>query len=594
MLNVKIFENGDINVFGNSVSDSVNFERVKFEFPQSWCGYTKTAVFSIDDVSYSVVLDNVGPLCINENECYIPFEVLRAPMFYLSLFGVKGDSRATTVSAAVAVTASGYSEGQTPTDPTPSEYEQLIEIANQTKEIAQSVRNDADNGAFKGDQGDKGDKGDKGDPFVYSDFTPSQLESLRGPQGEVGLTGPKGEKGERGEQGLQGLQGVQGIQGPAGPVGPQGEQGPQGEKGEAGDVSLEYLQNNTASVIRAQAVGSVIEPKDVSSFEHELSVIAESENLIPFPYYDGMSKTVNGITFTVLDNGGITISGKATADANFCLCYKNFGNSHLWSGSVNDTYVVSDCTHFFYNGNQKSAIINVLLGTDYSENSKTVYPKIQRGGVASGYTKWVDVTDAKIIRDSKNKFNVAEMMKAENWRKDPSLNVGGYYNYPIKNLKPGVVYTISMKENGFIGLGNNGFYVSVRSTVGTFNTDSALAHNSGQSGYCKTVLKGGVGESGVMYISFYDPTDERLAEFFEKCPELMLEEGGTATDYVPYIEPTEYTPADDGTVNGIMSSPYIRLSSNIGGVYITAKYNADTKKYIDNKFAELQALILEV
>lgn len=37
-----------------------------------------------------------------------------------------------------------------------------------------------------GDKGDKGDTGEKGDPFVYSDFTPEQLESLKGEKGDPG------------------------------------------------------------------------------------------------------------------------------------------------------------------------------------------------------------------------------------------------------------------------------------------------------------------------------------------------------------------------------------------------------------------------
>lgn len=37
-----------------------------------------------------------------------------------------------------------------------------------------------------GNKGDKGDAGEKGDPFVYSDFTPEQLESLKGQKGDPG------------------------------------------------------------------------------------------------------------------------------------------------------------------------------------------------------------------------------------------------------------------------------------------------------------------------------------------------------------------------------------------------------------------------
>lgn len=114
------------------------------------------------------------------------------------------------------------------------------------KEIAESVREDADNGLFKGEQGekgekgdpgytpikgkdyvdgkdgvsathswsgttltvksasgtssadlkgekgDRGDKGDKGDPFTYEDFTAAQLAALKGKDGEDGKTPVKG------------------------------------------------------------------------------------------------------------------------------------------------------------------------------------------------------------------------------------------------------------------------------------------------------------------------------------------------------------------------------------------------------------------
>ena len=223
MISVEISDDGGLVVINGTVSDGINFEKVKFKFPSSWEGYAKTAVFSDDNAVYSVVLQPENHLCINENECYIPFEVLKPPMFYLSVFGVKGDSRATTKSVGVGVAQSGYAEGKKPSTPTLSEYEQLVNLATQTKLIAQSVRDDANNGAFIGE---RGPQGEKGAPFVYSDFTAEQLEALRGPKGETGAQGPKGDKGDRGPQGIQGV------------TGPQGIQGIQGEKGDKGDAYI--------------------------------------------------------------------------------------------------------------------------------------------------------------------------------------------------------------------------------------------------------------------------------------------------------------------------------------------------------------------
>lgn len=85
--------------------------------------------------------------------------------------------------------------GTEPAEPTPSVVEQILteaqnanvnsteakKIATEAKDIAQSVRTDADNGKFNGKDGKDGAKGDKGD---------------------TGAAGPQGEKGETGADGV--------------------------------------------------------------------------------------------------------------------------------------------------------------------------------------------------------------------------------------------------------------------------------------------------------------------------------------------------------------------------------------------------------
>ncbi len=176
MIKVEIFDNGQIIAHNNIIADSVLFEKISFNFPESWNGYKKTAVFRNGEKTVSVVLDESSELCTGEDECYIPYEVIKAPQFTVSVFGVLGESKATTPQARVKVTESGYAVGDTPIEPTPTEYEQLVNIANEIKllandamRIAKSVRTEADNGKYngkKGETGDQGEKGEKGDPFV--------------------------------------------------------------------------------------------------------------------------------------------------------------------------------------------------------------------------------------------------------------------------------------------------------------------------------------------------------------------------------------------------------------------------------------------
>lgn len=153
--------------------------------------------------------------------------------------------------------------GTEPAEPTPSVVEQILtearnanvnsanakKLATDTKNIAQSVRTDADNGKFNGAKGDTGAAGKDGlTPHIgengnwWIGDTDTGI-SAKGAKGDTGAKGEKGDTGERGPQGEQGVQGVQGekgdtgAQGPVGetgPVGPKGDTGPQGERGEQG------------------------------------------------------------------------------------------------------------------------------------------------------------------------------------------------------------------------------------------------------------------------------------------------------------------------------------------------------------------------
>lgn len=61
---------------------------------------------------------------------------------------------------------------------------------------------------------------------------------------------------------------------------------------------------------------------------------------------------------------------------------------------------------------------------------------------------------------------------------------------------------------------------------------------------------------------------------------LQLEVGSTATDYEPYIAPTDYTPNADGTVEGITSLyPNTTLMTDTDGVIINCEYNKDINKF---------------
>ena len=285
MIYTEIKSNGEIQVYDSTTSDSVKYETMKFKFPKEWKGYEKTAVFRYGDEIYNVVLNKENSLYVSKDECYIPHEVIKSPMFTVSVFAIMGDSMATTAQAAITVKQSGYALGDEPSEPTPDEYQQLVNIYEATKAVAESVRTDADNGLFKGEKGDKGDKGEQGIQGEKGDI---------GEQGPQGIQGPKGERGEQGIQGIQGVQGVQGIQGEKGDKGDKGDAFTyddftaeqlallKGEKGDQGDVSTQYLHNNFAPAIKNNVTGEHIAINDVSSIEHNLQIKLLSDTITDF------------------------------------------------------------------------------------------------------------------------------------------------------------------------------------------------------------------------------------------------------------------------------------------------------------------------
>ncbi len=132
------------------VADSQNYLTAEFGFSDKWSAPV-TAIFGYGGTFYSILLE--------DNQCTVPWEVIKAPFFTVSVFC--GD-RITANVVQVPVEKSGYVEGETPKEPTSDVYSKIVELSEETRNIAQSVRDDADKGVFDGLQGPQGEKGDTG------------------------------------------------------------------------------------------------------------------------------------------------------------------------------------------------------------------------------------------------------------------------------------------------------------------------------------------------------------------------------------------------------------------------------------------------
>lgn len=515
-----------------AVSDGVMFDTVKFTFPDNWNGYAKTAVFKTEDgETFNVVLDGSNPLCVNENECYIPYEVIKSPYFYLSVFGVLDDSIATTTSVKVKVLQSGYAEGAEPSEPTPTEYQQLINLTQETKEIAQSVRVDADNGVFNGEQGIQGEKGEKGD---------------------------------------------------------------KGDKGDTGEVTLEYANNTFASAIKNSVSGEILKLSDVSSIEHNLKIqlknSKEKENLITYPY-NNLPTEKNGITVTDNGDGSITLNGTATVFTyihldGFIIESGRYTTSFLserisgltfysgFSGVETNDYagnVWADTETFFTISVKCRCSFQLHIEGGTVLENVTVYPRVER--------EIVDFSGVTVSRYGKNLF-------------DGGL-ITGCWLYSNSAFSKSTNYICSKNKIRIVP--NTAFIVSVNSAIG--KCDGVLLYDVNE----EYIGKAAISFSG-QNVRFTTPNDAVYANIniygeninVEDVEFVQLEVGTTATEYEPYKESQIVIANADGTVAGITSaSPNMTVVTDVENVIVNLTYNVDTKTYIDNKFTELSATIME-
>ena len=557
LINIDIFDGGRIVTYGTAVADSVLFEKIHFNFPAEWDGFAKTAVFTNGETKISVVLNENGKLCTGENECCIPHEVIKAPAFTVSVFGVSGDKRATTQISQVSVKPSGYGEGATPAEPTPTEYEQLVAIADSAEQLAQSVRSDADSGAFKGDKGDKGDPGK--DAVTDRAYSPTSENAQSGKAVAEAL------KAER-----------------------------------------TYANNSFSGALRGSASGEAVRLTDVSPLEHTLTVKLKSKNLLPFPYFHSSMTNQVGIAYTVNSDGTITANGTATGRSEFVLSANksdwasgNYVLSGCPSGGSADTYSLQTINGFSDTGSglQKNdtaefARISIIIKKGTTVSNLVFKPQLELGTTPTAYTPYIsDLTSVNVTRYGKNLTTPQQVYKGATAYSEEIFENKNCVRFSsgvtIKNspiaFKPNTQYTVSFDVKTVLRSGQT---TSGADAVFCFfyndGTSSKIDNVYTVTGWTHKTL---TSISGKSIISVGVPSTEYRSYSYVDINSFQLEESSTVTLCEPY-QAQKYIPSADGTVSGVKSLyPITTLMTDTAGVAVNAEYNKDINKVISELYA---------
>lgn len=179
MIIAKINVNGAIahTVYRNVIPAGVIGAQVEFEYAEDvWSGLHKTVVFR-GPVTKDVVTD--------ANIVTIPPEVVEKPLHSLSVgvYGLDTDGNLAipTIWADLGIVReSANPSGDTTTDPSLPVWAQIKQIADEAKQQALSVRNDADSGAFDGADGHTPEYGvDYGTPEQISGIAQQAAKLLK-------------------------------------------------------------------------------------------------------------------------------------------------------------------------------------------------------------------------------------------------------------------------------------------------------------------------------------------------------------------------------------------------------------------------------
>lgn len=295
-------------------------------------------------------------------------------------------------------------------------------------------------------------------------------------------------------------------------------------------------------------------------YPSEIRAVGDNINLLE---NTAKTQTVNGVTFTVNEDGTVIANGTATSLAQISLV----ANLKLSAGTytIKDAkaYVESEDFNDWFDGlnnpstltfNTEVLLKNVYIQVKQGEtvNNKIFYPKLEKGTVATNHSKYGQGS-VEIKKTTANYYNVKNLTGASkpvdknDWITFKSTNTGEnttYLNYFTTNLDLviGKKYWIVAEIKEAVGEGN--FSITSRmNNQGQFDTHTVSAANL-KSGdlviYPATALSTQGTEQGLR--TFMSLSAGQSCNITFRISVLETEPNKSNWEYVPYKKETKILP----------------------------------------------------
>lgn len=264
------------------------------------------------------------------------------------------------------------------------------------------------------------------------------------------------------------------------------------------------------------------------------------KNKLPYNYYNGNSKTVNGITFTVNKDRSITANGTSTANAQFSITnpdnyaivagsYKLVGENNTYTKkAIRGSYKKADGTIKYISSDSSFTIpegatnvhLYVVILQGETVNNVTFYPML------------LNLTETDLT------FEAGGASPSPDYP-SPIENVEGKNKFDINQEKE--VFGIMLYKYSYYLKPNTKYTISSNCPASTTANIYANSNSSNSAVYINKNQTIQSDENGYFYILVRfkaDASDDSTFNLYEKVLNgtyyIQLEEGTVATPYTPY------------------------------------------------------------